>query len=48
MSFQEYMWNLEAELREKLAEMGYDAQQTASIWSSIGSILSTVILAAVI
>lgn len=39
MGYGEYMWKLEAELREKLAEMGYDAQQTSSIWGAIGTIV---------
>jgi len=41
--FNTMMWRLEAELRRELAEMGYDAQQTSSIWSSIGSIITTII-----
>lgn len=47
MEYGEYMWQLEAELRRELAEMGYDAQQTSSIWGSIGTIIGTIIGGAV-
>jgi len=39
MEFQEMMWTLEADLRRQLAEMGYSAQQTSSIWGAIGTII---------
>jgi len=45
--FQTMMWHLEAELRRELAEMGYDAQQTSSIWNAIGSIIGSVITASI-
>lgn len=44
MGFQQMMWELEADLRRELAAMGYDAQQTSSIWGAIGTIIGSIII----
>lgn len=44
LEFNEWMVRFQADLERELAKMGYDAQQTASIWGAVGTIIGGLLI----